>query len=350
MSLVSVHNEWDPLEEAVVGTALGARVPVADRSLLAVEYAEYAGPGRWQDVPTGPYPDRVVKETEDELEELCEELRGLGVTVRRPRARDHAARVRTPDWESDGYHDYCPRDGLLTVGNTVIEAPMALRARYLESSAYRELLMEYFTSGSRWVSAPKPRLADTMYDPGAPPGERLRELEPVFDAANVLRLGTDLLYLVSDSGNELGARWLQSALGETYTVHPCRGLYSSTHLDSTLVPLRPGLVLVNPARVTEDNLPHVLRSWERIECPELIGLGYAGDVPHCSPWIGMSLLVLRPGLVVVDRRQRGLMRVLERHGVDVLPLRLTHARMLGGGFHGVTLDVRRTGTLETYRF
>lgn len=34
----------------------------------------------------------------------------------------------------------------------------------------------------------------------------LGETEPVFDAANVLRAGRDLYYLVSGSGNELGAR------------------------------------------------------------------------------------------------------------------------------------------------
>jgi glycine amidinotransferase/scyllo-inosamine-4-phosphate amidinotransferase 1 len=38
MSLVNVHNEWDPLEEIIVGTAVGARVPRADRSVFAVEY------------------------------------------------------------------------------------------------------------------------------------------------------------------------------------------------------------------------------------------------------------------------------------------------------------------------
>jgi scyllo-inosamine-4-phosphate amidinotransferase 1 len=35
--------------------------------------------------------------------------------------------------------------------------------------------------------------------------------------------------------------------------------------------------------------------------------------------------------------------------VDTLPLRLTHARTLGGSFHCVSLDLRRTGELETYR-
>ena len=76
------------------------------------------------------------------------------------------------------------------------------------------------------------------------------------------RLGTDLLYLVSDSGNDLGWRWLQATLGDTYRVHPCRNLYSSTHIDSTIVPLQPGLVLLNPARVNDGNLPEALRGWK----------------------------------------------------------------------------------------
>ena len=35
-------------------------------------------------------------------------------------------------------------------------------------------------------------------------------------------------------------------------------------------------------------------------------------------------------------------------GLDVLSLRLRHSRMMGGGFHCVTLDIRRKGTLERY--
>ncbi|MGV9884665.1 inosamine-phosphate amidinotransferase 1 [Streptomyces sp. NPDC003006] len=347
MSLVSVHNEWDPLEEIIVGTAVGARVPRADRSVFAVEYAgEYDSQDQ---VPSGLYPDRVLKETEEELHVLCEELTKLGVTVRRPQQRDNSARITTPDWQTDGFHDYCPRDGLLCVGETIIETPMALRARFLESLAYKETLLDYFASGSRWLSAPKPRLTDAMYEPTAPMGERLRNQEPVFDAANVLRFGTDLLYLVSDSGNELGATWLQSAVGDAYTVHPCRGLYASTHVDSTIVPLRPGLVLINPARVNDDNMPSFLRSWQTITCPELVDIGFTGDRPHCSVWIGMNLLVVRPDLAVVDRRQTGLIKLLEKNGMDVLPLQLTHSRTLGGGFHCATLDVRRSGSLETYR-
>ncbi|MGY5138660.1 inosamine-phosphate amidinotransferase 1 [Streptomyces nigrescens] len=336
------------MEEIIIGTAVGARVPTADRSVFAVEYA---GDYDSQDqIPSGAYPDRVVKETEEELHVLAEELTKLGVTVRRPRARDNAALIKTPDWETDGFHDYCPRDGLLAIGQTIIETPMALRARSLESLAYKDILREYFDSGSRWLAAPKPQLADASYAPHAPAGERLTDMEPVFDAANILRFGTDLLYLVSDSGNELGAKWLQSAVGDTYTVHPCRRLYASTHVDSTIVPLRPGLVLINPSRVNDRNMPDFLRSWKTITCPELVDIGFTGDKPHCSVWIGMNLLVVRPDLAVVDRRQTELIKLLEKHGMNVLPLQLTHSRTLGGGFHCATLDVRRTGTLQTYQF
>jgi glycine amidinotransferase/scyllo-inosamine-4-phosphate amidinotransferase 1 len=342
MSLVDVHNEWDALEEIVVGTATGARLPMA-----GVDSVALAHNNTYQSL-SGPFRDDVIAETELELEELCDELTRLGVKVRRPEPRDHAAVIATPDWRTDGLYDYCPRDGFLTVGNTIIETPMILRSRFLEGFAYRELFLEYFASGARWLSAPKPRLLDEMYDMAAQSGQRLRNLEPAFDAANVLRFGTDILYLVSDGGNELGCQWLQSTLGDEYTVHPCRGLYSSTHVDSTLIPLRPGLMLVNPTRVTDDSVPEFLRGWDRVVCPEPVDTGYVGAA-YCSVWVAMNLLVVAPGRVIVDRRQVDLIRELDKHGVEVLPLQLTHARTLGGGFHCVTLDVRRAGSLETYR-
>ena len=346
MSLIDVHTEWDPLEEIVVGTIAGARVPVTDRSLIAAEYGDIDDP---QEVQPGPYPAHVVEETEAELEELVDILTGLGVTVRRPGGRDHKSTVSTPDWSTDGFHDYCPRDGFLAVGNSLIETPMVLRSRFLEGFAYKDLFVEYLESGARWLSAPKPQLTDDLYETSAPLGQRLRNLEPVFDGANVLRFGTDVLYQVSDSGNKLGARWLQAALGDEYTVHACEGLYPSTHIDSTISPLRPGLALVNPARVNDDNWPEFLRGWDRIECPELVDTGFVGAHPRGSVWIGMNFLVIAPGKAIVDKRQVDLIRVLERHGVEVIPAQLTHARSLGGGFHCVTLDVRRTGELATYR-
>jgi scyllo-inosamine-4-phosphate amidinotransferase 1 len=107
-------------------------------------------------------------------------------------------------------------------------------------------------------------------------------------------------------------------------------------------------VLVNPARVNDDNMPAFLRGWDRVVCPELVDTGSVVH-PRSSVWIGMNFLVVAPGRAIVDKRQSELIRVLERHGVEVIPSQLTHSRTLGGGFHCVTLDVRRRGELATYR-
>jgi glycine amidinotransferase/scyllo-inosamine-4-phosphate amidinotransferase 1 len=64
-----------------MGTLTGGRVPAADRGLLAVEYADLGSAER---IPSGPYDAELVEQTNAELELICDELRGLGVTVRRP--------------------------------------------------------------------------------------------------------------------------------------------------------------------------------------------------------------------------------------------------------------------------
>jgi scyllo-inosamine-4-phosphate amidinotransferase 1 len=346
MSPVDVHNEWDPLQEVIIGRIEGARIPAPDWGLYALEYQDLPSP---QHIPSGPFPQELVELTAAELDKLEAALTTIGVSVRRPEPRDKSGLIATPGWQTDGLHDYCPRDVLTAIGDMIIEAPMVERSRFLEPFAYKSILVEYLKGGARWISAPKPQLLDEIYDPHAPEGQRLRNLEPAFDAANILRFGTDILYLVSDSGNALGARWLQSTLGDRYTVHACDDLFPGTHVDPTILPLRPGLLLLNPSHVTEDTIPGFLRGWDRIWAPAMADLETLDRAIPCSEWIGMNLLVVRPGVVIVDDRQHELIKTLEQHRVDTIPLRLTHCRTLGGSFHCVSLDVRRTGTFETYR-
>jgi N-dimethylarginine dimethylaminohydrolase len=179
-----------------------------------------------------------------------------------------------------------------------------------------------------------------------------RNDEPAFDAANVLRFGQDLIYLVSATGNELGGEWLQTILGDTFRVHFLKDIYYGSHIDSTLVALRPGLVLCNPARVNDGTLPAILKQWHVLYSPPMENTDrYDADyLASCigSNWIDMNAFSLSPNVVVVDRSQPALIALLEKHGLDVIPLTLRHSRMLGGGFHCVTLDVRRSGTLQRY--
>ena len=347
MSSVWSCNEWDPLEEVIVGNPLRARFPTADLSTRLAEFPDKS----LAQIPQGPFPQKIVDETEEDLNEFVAVLESLDITVRRPDTWPHEKSFSTIHWESEGYYNYCPRDILLVIGDQVIETPNVIRSRYQEAFSYRRLMMEYLESGAKWFSAPKPMLMDTLFDVDlekpAP-----RNDEPAFDAANVLRLGRDLIYLVSSTGNEMGGRWLQTILGDDFRVHFLKDVYYGSHIDSTFVALRPGLMLCNPGRLNDDTLPDILKQWEIIYSPPMANTDRFDDDYLSrsigSKWIDMNLFSINPELVVVDRDQLDLIKLLEKHGLDVIPLKLRHAKMLGGGFHCVTLDTRRAGSLERY--
>jgi N-dimethylarginine dimethylaminohydrolase len=347
MSRVWSCNEWDPLEEVIVGNPVGARFPTPDRSTQLAEFPDRS----LAEIPRGPFPQRIVEETSEDLDEFVRVLRSLGVTVRRPETWPHEASFSTIHWEAQGYYNYCPRDILLVIGDRIIETPNVIRSRAQETFSYRALLMEYLRSGARWFSAPRPMLLDSLFDVDlAKPTPR--NDEPAFDAANVLRLGRDLIYLVSSTGNELGGHWLQAILGDQFRVHFLKDVYYGSHIDSTFVALRPGLILCNPARVNDDTLPGILKQWKVIYSPPMENTNRF-DADYLSKsigsdWIDMNLFSVSPDVVVVDRDQTALRKLLEKEGLDVVPVKLRHAKMLGGGPHCVTLDVRRAGTLQRY--
>ena len=348
MSLVNVHNEWDPLEEIIIGIPDNAQVPLGGKDLFSLEYNEHHE--SIDQIPSGPYDAKIIEETKEDLAELVKALEGQGIVVRRPKVTDHTKVFSSPHWQSDGEYNYCPRDLILAIGQTIIETPMPLRSRLFETLAYKDLLLEYFQSGAHWISAPKPRLLDDTYIDDLNSTTKINNFEPLFDAANVLRAGNDILYLVSCTGNMMGCEWLQRMLGDEYRVHPMVGVYDGTHVDTTVTLLGPGRVLANPSRINKDNMPDIFKKWEVIWCPEMIDTGCSPswDYPRASIWSGMNFFMINPNLAVVNQAQVPLIKLLEKHGIDTIPLPLRNTITLSGAFHCVSLDVRRKGTLEDY--
>jgi N-dimethylarginine dimethylaminohydrolase len=347
MSKVWSCNEWDQLEEVIVGNPLRARFPTPDRSSQLAEFPDRS----LNEIPQGPFSQQIIEETEEDLNGFVDVLEGMGITVKRPETWPHEEKFSTINWESEGYYNYCPRDVMLVIGDQIIETPNVIRSRYQETFSYREMMVDYLKSGARWYSAPKPMLLDSLFDVDlAKPTPR--NDEPAFDAANVLRFGEDLIYLVSGTGNELGGQWLQTILGDKFRVHFLKDVYYGSHIDSTFVALRPGLLLCNPGRINDDTLPEILKQWDVIYSPEMENTERYDDkyLAKCigSNWIDMNAFSISPNLVVVDSDQTALIKLIEKNGVDVIPIKLRHSKMMGGGFHCVTLDVRRAGKLERY--
>lgn len=348
--IVNTWDEFSPLQEVIVGDPTGARIPsLSDPSAWLIMYPTLS-PQELARIPEGEFPKQVIEETAEDLYELRRTLINAGVIVHQPPAVDHSATFSISSWTSSGYYSYCPRDVALIVGSTIIEAPSPQRARYVELFGMRELFMALQQRGARWISAPKPQLNDALYESDDSGRPLLGEIEPVFDAANIIRLGQDIFYQVSRSGNEQGLRWLENTmtlLGDI-RVHPLRRVYEYTHIDSTIALLRPGLVLLNPDRLTPSSVPEQFKKWDVIWCPDINDTPVALPYQLSEKWISMNVLMINPELAVADETQPALLRMLETHGVQVIPLQLRHSRVLGGGFHCVTLDVARRGGCVNY--
>jgi hypothetical protein len=110
--------------------------------------------------------------------------------------------------------------------------------------------------------------------------------------------------------------------------------------------------LFNGDRCTPDWYPPIFESWDKIFWPGEkvpdVGSNLPGGISPCSKYIGLNLLSVNERLVIVDENQTDLMKELNRWGIDSIGLPMRQSRTLSGGFHCVTLDVKRKGTLENY--
>ena len=211
---------------------------------------------------------------------------------------------------------------------------------------------------------PRPMLTDASFDPAnvenaAPnieipvdprPSPYDVGLELMIDGANCLRLGRDLVVNISNANHALACDWLERHLEGRFRVHRMHRLTQS-HIDSVVVPLRPGTLLVRSARVL-DFLPEALRRWDTVVAPA----PEIGDYPQyenddpipASPYTDLNLLSIDENTVMVNDACKPLIRTLEEHGFTVIPVRHRHRRLFGGGFHCFTLDTVRAGGAEDY--
>ena len=304
--MINSYNEWDPLEKIIVGSATNANWPMSDPV-----FAEEARNSLWTETPapSGPVPQWIVDEANKELDILAETLARYGATVYRPTEMDFV--------EVNGMYNYCPRDRLLIAGNTLVDCNMMYPCRNQEIKNYYRLIAE----STNIITMP-------------------RDAGMVLDAANICRLGDTWLFLESASGNRVAYDWLCRKFPQI-NIELCN-FYSGVHIDSTITPLREGLVMLNASRVTEENCPKAFKDWEKIYITEdqIVAQDFY-QYPYASKWIAMNMLVLDPETVIIDAAQTQLINILKSKGIASIPLTLSHSRTLGGGFHCVTLDTRR---------
>jgi N-dimethylarginine dimethylaminohydrolase len=301
---ISSSNEWGKLRSIVVGSATHANWPSND-PVFSQEHLKTS----WKEtpVPSGPVPQWIVDEANEDLQDLADVLTKLGVEVHRPHEMDFV--------KLQGMYNYCPRDRLLIAGSRVIDPVMMYPCRDQEIYA-----LDYVCQSA----------SEIMYMP--------RHTGMTMDAANVCRLGNTWLYLESASGNRQAYDWLCEQLPDINIE--LVNFYSGVHIDSTICPLREGFVVLNASRVTAQNCPRAFDGWTKLWVTDVEAQSFY-EYPYASKWIGMNMLSVDSNTVIVDKQQYKLIEDLEVAGFTVIPLQMRHSRTLGGGFHCVTLDLIR---------
>lgn len=302
--MISSYDEWSPLKRIVVGSATHANWPLHDPV-----FSKESEKTTWTEtpVPKGPVPQRIIDEANEDLDGLSETLMRLGVQVIRPDPLNFQVH--------DGMYNYCPRDRLLVHGSTIVNPAMMYPCRDMELQCYHDIVDE----AEHYHFMP-------------------RNEGMILDAANVCRLGDKMLFLESASGNRKAYNWLCDVFPDV-EIELCN-FYAGVHIDSTIVPLREGLVMLNGSRVSSDTVPKVFDGWQKIWVNDVVPQDFY-QYPYASKWIAMNMLVVDPHTVICDADQPELIKTLKSYKFEVIPLRLRQSRTLGGGFHCVTLDLVR---------
>lgn len=372
--VVWAWNEFDPLEEVIVGIADGSTVPPNEPGHLSKVWHL---PGTVADMGKPRSPAKIEKAAA-ELDNFANVLTDRGITVRRPTKMANTE-VRAPFFTSEMMNGWtCPRDTLLVVGNEIIEAPLCWRSRVYEKFAYREILADYHARDPDflWSSAPHPAVPDELFRPNYSPKDltlerRLEQMarqefvtvdgiEPVFDAADAIRCGRDIFVLHSHTCNRLGFEWLQRQLARSgVRVHlvTMPSVQNPSHIDASIMPLRPpmgsekGVLLVAPPVADSSVVGFFAENgWEILLCPEPDDWmsrdpEYRGK---SSKWIALNILALDRETVVVAEHDTALIKALESRNFKCVTLPFKNVIEFGGGIHCGTQDIRRRGEKEDY--
>ncbi|KAL8716593.1 MAG: hypothetical protein Q9181_008409, partial [Wetmoreana brouardii] len=256
--MACAENEWSPLKAVLLGRAENSCFPSEPAKMIeATMPKEFHSQFR----PHHPFPAEIVRKAVAELDNFAMLLKREGVKVYRP---------KTVDWNHvGGYTGAMPRDGLLTVGNHVIEACFAWGCRRQEIElAFGDVLSELEAEGDTVVvRAPKPPIPDTIYElhtsrstahtngymdhangsidhgSGSTDSDQhwaINNSRPAFDAADFMRFGKVLIGQLSNVTNEKGVEYLRRAVPKGYSVEILEADDPhAMHIDATILPLRP---------------------------------------------------------------------------------------------------------------
>lgn len=337
LPLVHADDEWSPLRSVIVGRAGRASFPSAPGKMIeATMPSEHVS--RFQ--PGNPFDANLIAKAEAELDSFAAILSSEGITVYRPKPNI--------DWVAlKGYTGAMPRDGLMSVGNTLIEACFAWPCRAEEIEIGFSSILDHLSKDPtvQIIRRPESGAANTLVDNVADDASwAINDSRPAFDTADFMRFGRTIIGQYSHVTNQAGVDYIRQYLPAGYTVEMLEvDDPHAMHIDATILPLRDGLLVYNPLKVTEADLRRhaVLAQWELHAYPFTPKAPTEPPLYMTSPWLCLNALVLDGKRVVVEASDQRTIEWYESLGMQCIPCPFKHVNSIGGSFHCATVDLVR---------
>lgn len=357
--MINCFTEWDPLKEIVVGT-IGGWTDIHPDFSFRLYY---------QDNLKNVFLENSIKlqkhlinQRQEDLDAMAKTLEGLGVQVFRPKPLEKLFPFETPEFKDFPSPCHNPRDQFLILGEDIIETSCQWRKRYFENHLLKDVLREQFRQGAGWVQSPVPVMGKQSFDlihikthGEVPQGwtEKEDELEIMFDGAQCLKFGKDVLMNVRTKNHWLGFEWLKRRYEGQFRFHAVE--LTDNHIDGMLMPLAPGKLLINSGSMKEklNLLPDFLKKWDVIIPNEASKESQQkDDVALASQHININVLPIDGKKVMIfddiDGKSNALFDQLDSLGFEPVPVRMRHCRLFDGGVHCASLCLNRTGDLRDF--
>jgi N-dimethylarginine dimethylaminohydrolase len=328
--MINIHNTFDPLKEIIIGDVDIDSIKMEDpRQQKRIEY--------------------IFQKTKEEMNIFQEVLESRGIIVHRPTPMLNVP-IQTPYWSMPGTKiPLTPRDLYLILGNTIVESAMCEQQRLFETFYYRDIMLEEFQKGAKWMAMPIPRHNYNDYDLDI--DEDIPNQDPIMDAPSCLKYGKDVFVNTHGAGNKLGLEWLESMFGDTYTFHEVKQKNIVGHLDSQITILRPGLLTSYHDR---EDLPVYFKDWDIIDInPENDKKLSTSQTPIDSriqdfdfenTVLVVNCLSIDTNTVVMwdhYKTETSMIKQFEKKNIDIVFVPFTYSHFFNQGVTCLTLDLVR---------
>jgi len=330
--MIKVNNTYDRLHEVVLGNL--------DKNILSIVPEEHFNKLEY-----------IFDCTIEDLNDIQKIFESLGITVHRPKFWDCTQTFTTPFYSMQGHKvPFTPRDHFLVLGDTLIEVTSWNKEAAFTSFYYRDLFVECFNKGSKWISMPiashNPEYINTMDI-----DEDIPNNEPMMDAPNLVLYNDTIFVSNHGANNQIGIEWIKRHFPQ-YKYINLSSNYFTGHLDSHFNIVAPGKILTwHP----KEHFPDYFENWTFIQLDKSYDTmlsasqklldGRIQDDDFANTILSANSLVLDQDKLMMCSTYKdsnsNMIKEIEKYNIEIIWAPIRYSHFFNHGLTCITLDLIR---------